>query len=205
MVIDIVIIALIIIFSFIGMKKGFVNSIFSVFGILFTLLFAYVITSPISQFLNNNFGLNEHITNWLTETKLIQKIADAENGFWLVIFKFFKIDSASIVSSFGAFIVSAICYVFSYIVIRIGIKIIMSSLGAVINSNVVISKADRFLGLFVGAAKGLLIVSVLAFLIVSLNNTSFSQVIGGQVENSDLIKVFGDGATTLIKNIGSLF
>ena len=62
---------------------------------------------------------------------------------------------------------------------------------------------DRFCGLFLGFFKGVMIVSIFSFVILSLMEfEGINQILQHQIESSSLVNVFNSGAIIIVNVMG---
>lgn len=209
-ILDIIVIAVLLIFAIIGFFKGFLNTLLSLFGNLASLAIAIVIVKPCAKFLDSIF----HISNWLgnslikgvlnanvlpnlssqtmTADQVITHISSSNGlvGKLTSLFvdknvALYGIGEADLVSSLTSNMGNFACLVFTVIILFILIRIavlMLSKLFNAITKNHSFGAVDRCVGLLFGLIKGGLCVFGVLAVIYSLSPIFGS--INTLVENS---------------------
>ena len=211
--IDIIVIAVILVFTIVGMVKGFLNTLLSLFSAAASLGVAIWCAKPVSRFLDSIFhlvsgiggsiasGLSAEITPFASDTSLTElsgsglKTYLESDGltFKERIFNLFIEDSATFTSDtqvveyigqrLAAIITLIIAAVVVFILLRIAV-LLLSKLFNALTKNRAIGGLDRALGMIFGFLKGALLVTVvLAVFYLIANETVY-----GWVNNSVVTK-----------------
>lgn len=210
-VIDIVILCVLVLFGVLGMWKGFLNTIISLFGNVASLAVAILCAKPVSGFLNNIFGIVGGIGGKIAES-LASTITPFASGateltgaglktylandgltFQERLFNLFIEDSvvfttdAEVVSYIGERIAGVAALVIAalvmFIVIRIAIMLLAKLFDA-ITKNKAIGGLDRAMGLLFGLLKGALLVSVVLGVFYLIANST----VNGWIQDSTITK-----------------
>ncbi len=147
---DIVLIAIIVVFAIIGIAKGFVDSVLSIFSSLISLVIAYFLAKYVASLLNSWFKLNELFGKML--------------GSWGVTEEGLAGFSREKIASLITFLVSMLLV---WILIKVAIWLLSKLFDSVTANSSAISGLNRALGFLFGAVKGALVVAV-ALGVVSL-------------------------------------
>lgn len=210
-VIDIIILCVLVIFGIIGMIKGFLNTIISLFGNLASLAVAVLCAKPVSGFLNKIFnivgGIGGSIANSLAPTitpfasgateltgeGLKTYLANDGLSFQERLFSLFIEDAktfttdAEVVQYIGERIAGVIALLIAvvvmFIIIRIAI-LLLAKLFDAITKNRAIGGLDRAMGMLFGLIKGALLVSVVLGVFYLIANST----VDGWIQNSTITK-----------------
>ena len=147
---DIVLIAIIVVFAIIGIAKGFVDSVLSIFSSLISLVIAYFLAKYVAALLNSWFKLNELFGKML--------------GSWGVTEEGLAGFSREKIASLITFLASMLLV---WILIKVAIWLLSKLFDSVTANSSAISGLNRALGFLFGAVKGALVVAV-ALGVVSL-------------------------------------
>ncbi|MGN1221959.1 MAG: CvpA family protein [Christensenellales bacterium] len=210
-VIDIVILCVLVLFGIIGIWKGFLNTIISLFGNLASLAVAILCAKPVSSFLDKIFNIVGGIGGKIAES-LAPTIKPFESGiteltgsglktylandgltFQERLFNLFIEDSATfttdaeVVQYIGERIAGVaalvIAVVVMFIVIRIAI-LLLAKLFNALTKNKAISGLDRAMGLIFGLLKGAILVSLVLGVFYLIANTTVTE----WIQNSTITK-----------------
>lgn len=212
-VIDIIVIAVLLVFGIIGMVKGFLNTLLSLFSTVASLGVAIFCAKPVAKFLNKIFGLVGAIggkisaslassitpfasgdyTGEMTGAQLKEYFAADGLTFQERIFKLFVEDGQtfntdeSIVNYLGERLAAVIAVVIAAVVVFILLKIavlLLAKLFDALTKNKAISGLDRAMGLIFGLVKASILICVtLAVFYVIANST-----VQGWIDNSVVTK-----------------
>lgn len=194
-VLDIIVISVLSLFAIIGLVKGFLNTLLSLFGNLASIAVAVVIAKPCMQFFNKLFGL----VNWLgglitnkisnilpatletttmtpaeviTHLKTQGLIGNLASMFVNQEVEFYGNGGVSLVetlsANMGGFIATVLTAIVMFILIRIAVAL-LSKLFNAITSKKAIGWIDRLLGTALGLLKGAIIVTGVLSLIYALS------------------------------------
>jgi len=190
---DIIIIGVLVIFGIVGLIRGFLRGILSLFSTLVTLVLSIWLAKPVSGIVDNLFGLTNALagtlepnflnffsTNNYTVGWIAQLINIIMGTGYLATNPSVEVISADFAQSVGNIITIAICAVVLYIIIRI-VLWLLGKLFRKITQNRAISGLDRILGVFIGLAKGFVYTFIVLGLAFFLG--SFIAPIGAWVDN----------------------
>lgn len=200
---DIVVIALLVLFALYGLSRGFLSSLLGLVNVLVSFVVAIFLAKPCATFINN-------ATNW--GTKLCELIGDklatigtlgdplavatpagevvANSAGFTGFFKWLipkLVGDATIsagvtpASYFGNYLgmlcLIVICGIIVFILIRIDVAL-LQLLFKKLRTNAIIGGVDRLLGFLFGAVKGFLVICVLIFTInfIPVANNKFHEV-----------------------------
>lgn len=212
-VIDIIVIAVLLVFGIIGMVKGFLNTLLSLFSTVASLGVAIFCAKPVAQFMNKVFGLvgaisgkiasglSETITPFasgyasteMTGAQLKEYLAQDGLTFQERIFKLFIEDGQTfssdqtVVNYIGDRLAAVIAVVIAAIVVFILLKIavlLLAKLFDALTKNRAIGGLDRAMGLIFGLVKASVLICVtLAVFYIVANST-----VQGWIDNSVVTK-----------------
>lgn len=217
---DIVVIALIVLFALYGLSKGFLSSLLSLVNVLVSFVAAIFLAKPFATFINNatNWGtkLCELISDKLAgignlgtalevATPAGQVIADSSGftGFfkWLLP----KIVGNDVIAAgvtpssyFGNYLgmlcLIVICGIIVFILIRIVVAL-LQLLFKKLRTNSIIGSVDKILGFVFGAIKGFVAICVVIFTInfIPIANNKFHE----QVDKSVITRGISNGVETV--------
>lgn len=190
---DIIVIGVLIIFAIIGLMRGFLRGVLSLFSTLVTLILAIWLAKPVSGIVDSLFGLTNAFAgsleptflNFFTNTgytlpwiaQLLNVIMGAE---YMAGEPAVEVLSADFAHSVGQIITIIICVAVLYILIRI-VLWLLGKLFRKITQNRTIGGLDRIFGVFIGVAKGFLYIFVVLGITFLLG--SFIAPIGAWVDN----------------------
>ena len=214
-----------------GAKKGFIKSLVSTFGSLFSLIFALLLCSTVANFFENKFGWITSISGGIqgTLTKIFgQELMDVEIGlatedvlseqFNVSLFLIKTILSVKDSSNIPAdtTLNEIICPIFAYyivciisvVILFIVFKIIFFLLGEIVkklHKNKIIGATDTGLGILFGAIKSIVIINF-ALMVLSIIPIGFIQDLASSIENSVLTKIINkiDVFSLILKAISSV-
>lgn len=147
---DIVLIAVIVVFAIIGIAKGFVDSVLSIFSTLVSLVIAYFLAKYVASFLNSICKMNELFAKML--------------GSWGVTEEGLAGFSREKIASLITFLVSMLIV---WLLIKLAIFLLSKLFESVTANSSALSGLNRALGFLFGAVKGALFVCI-ALGVVSL-------------------------------------
>jgi uncharacterized membrane protein required for colicin V production len=201
-IIDIVVFALIVLITIRGFIRGFIKSFLSTFGTILSLLFAVLLASSTTNFLENNFGLVTAISGGLSDvltkvfgdsimnTTLAQATEGALNeaglAGWIVQIILSVQADGSIPTDVT--LNQIICPVFGYyvslaisaIILFILFKIIFFIVGEIVSKNKklpLLRGVDKVLGLVFGLFQGVIIIEFILLIMGAIPLAFFQNVI----------------------------
>ena len=230
-IIDIVIITVLVIFGIIGMAKGFLNTIISLFGNLASLAIAFFTAKPVSSFLDKTFGIVSKLASkiapsfsaiaplpegsdlaeaTLTGADLKTYLSTDGLTFQERLISMFINDetvftsNAEIVEYISGTIAGIAAMVISAVVMFILIRIailLLAKLFDALTKNKAIGGLDRVVGLLFGLLKGALLVFVVLSVFYLIANTT----VDGWIQNSVVTKWLYQYVCQIVDSIVSKF
>lgn len=203
----ILVIAVMGITTFVGYKKGLIKMVLSLLSIVITLAAVCIVTPIISDFVKNNTGaynkLHDAVEEKLfteemfsgSESEIIKKIEVPEAVRELLeknnsLEKYKEMGVATfkeyVTRSVTDLIFNAIIFVVSYIIVFIAVRILFAAIN-LISKLPLINQANKFAGLVIGFAEGLLIVWLLFAAATMLGSTDFGKSVFEQVNGNALL------------------
>lgn len=195
--IDVIIVALVVVFAFIGLRKGFFKSVLSMISGVVVIIVSFLLASPVAKLINKIYDFNgllagklcksiagmdtfysQTISGGKSGADLVKEIPSSTNGFLKkLISHVLKPLSAGdvqgatvadIVSgAFASIIVTVIVGILLFVLIKIIIAL-ATRLFDNITKNRVFGATNKLLGLAFGAVKGFIIVVVFAIVLTFL-------------------------------------
>ena len=196
-ILDVLIVAVLVVFGLIGLKKGFFKSVISIFSTIVILLISFFGAGPLAKVINKIYDFTSLIANricsgmadmgvfytqeipsGLSGKQVVENIPASTNGFLKKLMSYVlnplsagDIEGATVAEivsgAFASIIMLIICAVILFILIKIVIALV-SNLFENITRNRVFGATNKLLGLLFGAAKGLLIVVVFTIVLTLL-------------------------------------
>lgn len=194
--IDIVILIILGIFTIVGLAKGFVKQILSTANLLVAIILAIVCVKPVSVALSDTIvstkinsalveyisGKGESFNSVIEEGTTTETLTAAIDGLGLpgfvdkMIVNSIKVDEASYgltVSEFlseklGALLLVAVSFLALVIAIFIVMKILIHFIDSAISNSKGLSGINKLLGMILGLAKGIIVVSLLMLALSAL-------------------------------------
>ncbi len=208
-IMDIIIIAVILLCTFIGYKKGLVGVIFKIISFFIALLVAILLSGPISNWIMENTSIAQDIEGALTEKLIEEKIEEKEiekediNNTSQIVVDYINKYTTDVKNAgaraMAKEITTTTIRVVVIIVLYIGTKIILfffRTLVNVIAELPIIKQFNKLGGTIYGLLKGILIVYVvlalLSLIAPMVNNTALfeminSSILGNFMYNHNLI------------------
>ncbi len=195
--IDVIIVALIVVFAFIGLRKGFFKSVLSMISGVVVIIVSFLLASPVAKLINKIYDFNgllagklcksiagmnpfysQVISEGVSGADLVNQIPSSTNGFLKKLMSHVLkplsagdvqgATVADIVSgAFASIIVTIIVGILLFILIKIIIAL-ATRLFDNITKNRVFGATNKLLGLAFGAVKGFIIVVVFAIVLTFL-------------------------------------
>lgn len=153
--VDIIFIAILVLFSVIGLCKGLFESLLSIFGTVLSLFIAIWVSKPVAAFLNKIVDVNGFFLNLLTKWNII-----AEDGLVHMLGKTFSGKQAA---EFCSIVLSVILV---WLLIKLAVLLLAKLFDSATSNSSALSGLNRVFGLVFGLAKGFLI-SCIGFAIIS--------------------------------------
>ena len=169
MIVDLVVIALIAIFTIIGLKRGFAREVIDFLITLLLIPICMVLMIPISGIIVNTTNIDKTINSYIVETEVNKIIKqNKDKG----IDEVAKIAGKNITDG----IIKGIAFVSIYVVLSIIILIFKNTILGLIESIGIFKGTNSILGGIFGAVKALLIIFVILTIIQIVNITGKNDV-----------------------------
>lgn len=194
---DVIIVAMLVIFGFVGFKKGFFKSILSIFSTIVVLIISFFGAGPLARLINKIYDFTglmagkicagmadmgtfytQTIPDGMTGKEVADSIPASTNGFLKKLMSYVldplsasDIEGATVAEIVSGAFASIIMLIISAILLFVLIKVviaIVSRLFENITRNRVFGATNKILGLVFGALKGLLIVVVFTIMLTLL-------------------------------------
>ena len=177
--IDIAIIVIIVIYAIIGLSRGFMKSLLNFFGTLATLALSILLAKPVSNLLNNWFGLTDKLGEFMSgplAPYCVSSSGGAIDNFFMDKFASLLmgsnywqdfeggVSSDAFISAFSNSVGSVLCVIISVVALYIIIRIVLALLGKLfkfLTRNRAIGGIDRFFGLLLGLVQGACVVFII--------------------------------------------
>ena len=197
MIVDLIIILVVLLFTFIGYKQGLVKSAIRVLAFFIALIISITFYKPVANIIINNTQVDEKIEATISE-KINDKIEEKTKGLPKVITK----TGEESVTKLSNSIAIKVMYVLTFIIMFVTIKLVLllvTFLADFVTKLPIIKQFDKTGGLIYGFVKGSFIV-ITIFAIISLAspllseqyiNTINNSIIGSYLYNNNiLINIF---------------
>ena len=201
MVFDILIITILCIFSACGYKKGMLSSVFSIFIFVLSIYTTYLIIPYVSNLIMSVIPIKNLSASWINVDNLNMFI---QNNTKISILLRFILHSGDALLSDNILhvVLNSILFIVLNIIIRALLKIVCSILIKQLKKYFVLGSLDKLCGVLFGFAKGLLIASIICFIVISIADLNlFNQDIIGQINQSTLVSVLAGNTSQIINTI----
>ena len=203
MIIDAIIIGFLCLHSAKGFKKGMLVSLFSILCFFLSFYLTYLLLPSFVDIINKIFELDINQGLYVKDVAILNDFVNSNSKLLLVIKFFLHINQNSLNSSVASFVVNVTSFVILAIFIKGCLKIIAKKLSTNLKKFFDVGSFDRFCGLFLGFFKGVMIVSIFSFVILSLMEfEGINQILQHQIESSSLVNVFNSGAIIIVNVMG---
>ncbi len=171
LVVDLIIVAIILLFTFIGYKRGLVKIAFSLCTFIIALIVSLILYKPISSIIINNTDLDETIENTIIE-KILPEGAlktdelDLNNDLYATILNAEKGSIQGVAQAFSTKIIETISFLAIYIIAKIILRFV-TILADLIAKLPFLNSFNHLGGIILGFLQGCLIVLVV-FALISL-------------------------------------
>lgn len=171
LIIDLIIVAIILLFTFLGYKRGLIKVAIKLCTFIIAIIVAFVLYKPISNVVIENTGIDESIETAITDRILpegasVDEEVELSNDFPSVILKNGENTVQSIATSFSNTIIEAVCFFIIFIAVKIILKFI-TALADLIAKLPILKQFNALGGTIYGVLEGLFLVFV-GFAIISL-------------------------------------
>lgn len=170
-IIDLIIVSIILLFVFLGYKRGLVKVAFKLCTFFIAIIIAFVFYKPIAQLVITNTNIDETIETAITNKILPEGVTetqevDLSNDLPRIILKNSSNTVQSISKSFSNTIIETVCILLIFIIVKIILKFV-TVLADLIAKLPILKQFNKLGGTIYGIVEGLFIV-FLGFAIVSL-------------------------------------
>ncbi len=171
LIIDLIIVAIILLFTFLGYKRGLIKVAIKLCTFIIAIIVAFVLYKPISNVVIENTGIDESIETAITNRILpegasVDEEVELSNDLPSVILKNGENTVQSIATSFSNTIIEAVCFFIIFIAVKIILKFI-TALADLIAKLPILKQFNALGGTIYGVLEGLFLVFV-GFAIISL-------------------------------------
>ena len=171
LIIDLIIVAIILLFTFLGYKRGLIKVAIKLCTFIIAIIVAFVLYKPISNVVIENTGIDESIETAITNRILpegasVDEEVELSNDLHSVILKNGENTVQSIATSFSNTIIEAVCFFIIFIAVKIILKFI-TALADLIAKLPILKQFNALGGTIYGVLEGLFLVFV-GFAIISL-------------------------------------
>lgn len=162
--IDLIIIAIILLFTFLGYKRGLIKVAIRLCTFFIAIIVAFMFFKPITNLVIENTSIDESIQNTITDRILPEgssqdEKVDLVNKIPSVILKNGEETVQDIAESFSNTIISASCFLIIFIVVKIVLKFV-TALADLIAKLPILKQFNKLGGTLYGILEGLFIVFV---------------------------------------------
>lgn len=207
MIIDIILVVFVALGAFMGYKKGLINVLTSIIGLLLALVLAFLLQIPVANTLREScLGEKIHTTVYEGISKAVNdQKQDVDNtSFYSTIVKGYLSDEQINTSTqqLTMFILKGISFFIIFVIVTIIIFILRSILNIVFDLPI-LNSINKFGGLGLGAIKSLVIVYIILALIAFLSPIpQVSKMITDNINKTNISKTLYDN-NLLVKIIES--
>lgn len=172
LIIDLIIVAIILLFTFLGYKRGLIKVAIKLCTFIIAIIVAFVLYKPISNVVIENTGIDESIETAITDrilpegASVDEEVVELSNDLPSVILKNGENTVQSIATSFSNTIIEAVCFFIIFIAVKIILKFI-TALADLIAKLPILKQFNALGGTIYGVLEGLFLVFV-GFAIISL-------------------------------------
>jgi len=189
LIIDLIIVAIILLFTFLGYKRGLVKLAISLCTFFIAIIVAFALFKPISAVVINNTSIDETIENTITDKILPDGVSpedEIEMDFNLP--KMLLEESSNtvkdIANSFSVTIIETACFLVIFVAVKIALKFV-TIIANLIAKLPILKQFNKLGGTIYGIAEGLFIVFVI-FAIISLTSPLIDASILNNINESTL-------------------
>lgn len=189
-VVDIIIIAIIALSTFLAYRKGLAALAIKLFAVVISVVVTLLLYKPISNFIINTTSIDETIQNAIMEKSYeIMKQDDKENELIATVMEQAKTTALTQTAKEMSVQIINICVI---LVLFFGIKIALRFLTAIANkiaSLPIINKFNKVGGIIYGLVRGLVIIYACLLLVGFVGRVNKKNFVYENVENSNLGKM----------------
>lgn len=193
MIIDIIIIMIIALSTFLGYRKGFINLSVNLLASIIALLVMLFLTTPITNLLINTTSIDESIENIIIE-KVNEAIGSQTNNNEII--NELVISSTEGMLEENAAEISTTVIKFAvaillFILVRVGL-IFVSAIANLLAKIPVIKQMNEVGGIIYGLIRGVLAIYIILFLISSISLINTDNILNEKIEESTVTKLMYD-------------
>ena len=206
-VVDLIIIGIILLFTFLGYKRGLVKLALGLCTFFIAIIIAFIFYKPIANLLINNTNFDESIENTITSKILPEGVSENEEidmsnlstSLPSVILKNSSNTIASISQSISHTLIESICFLGLFIIAKIALKFV-TILADLIAKLPILKQFNELGGIIYGVLEGLItvftllaIISLVAPLLDSSNaiiSNINNSIIGSLLYNNNILLKF---------------
>ena len=202
LIIDIVIVAIIALFTFLGKKRGLVKLAFKLCTFFIAIIIAFLVYKPVAHLVMEKTTIDETIENAITQRILPEGMSSEDElteptNLPSIIVKNSSNTVKSIASSFATTIIETVCLLLVFILAKIILKFV-TFLADAIAKLPILKQFNELGGLIYGILEGLLIIFVIFAIITFISpviNHSFidtinSSLLGSLFFNNNILLKF---------------
>ena len=203
--IDLTIILVLCICSAVGFKKGMLESIFSIIIFFASLYLTYLIHPYLSNLIVNLLKLDNLDISLVQNSNALSSFVESNNSLLLFIKNILHIDESSLLKNILSFGCNIIGFIILSIVVTKLLRFCAKKISSAVKKMAILGSFDRMCGVLFGFVKGLIMISILCFVISGLNDFDLlSSFFSVQISNSSLFYVFKSGTQYIITTMTQL-
>lgn len=179
MVLDLIIILIILLCTFIGYKRGLVKTAINILSFFIALIISIMLYKTVGNIVINNTTVDDNLENLISSKVLIENYEEKYDFLPKSLLK----DGENNVNEMAKVLTEKIIYIISFIVLFIALKIALifaKFLADIITKLPIIKQFDKLGGVIYGVAKGFIIVTVIfavVFMITPMIDSKYINVI----------------------------
>ena len=193
MVIDLILIALLCLFSFKGYKKGFLSTLFSIFCFFISIYLTYLLLPLFSSLVGTIIPIDKLISGIIQDSDFLNNIVTSDNKLYALLRILLRIDANSLTQTVSSVVLNIVSFIVLSIIIRFVLKIISKWLIKVLKKFFIANSFDRLCGVCFGFLKGVIIACLICFVITSIADYDSANILKPQISQSSLLPAFNQG------------
>lgn len=192
-IVDLIIIGIILLFTFLGYKRGLIKVAIKLCTFVIALVVAFMLYKPVANIVIEKTGIDESIQNTITNTILpegatVTDEVDLSNNIPSVILNNAENTVESISTSISNTLIETACLLIIYVAVKIVLKFV-TIIADLIAKLPILNQFNKLGGTLYGILEGLLIVFV-GFAVISLTAPLFDTSLLETINNSTLGSLF---------------
>lgn len=188
LIIDLVIIAIVLLFTFLGYKRGLVKLAIRLCTFFIAIIVAFMLYKPAAKLVINNTEIDEKIENTITSKLLTESSSEdtkvEKKDLPSIILKSGENTVKNISNSIAVTLIEVACLLVIFIVVKIALKFV-TALADLIAKLPLLKQINKLGGTVYGIIEGLFIIFV-GFAIISLISPMFDASFISQINSSTL-------------------